>query len=151
MLVRELRRKPPELENDAALLDEPISGFSITLAEFLKAKNIQRYRRGATGYVDSDLRRLFHKTPMRAALQQNYLSAEEYLKENRPFLMKRVIASTKADPLTAKDLLDKCQHRAKELQLSLRKREREIKLVELAAYISQRCALYKATGSYFGN
>jgi hypothetical protein len=149
-LVRELHRKDPELVNDPALLDEPISGFSITLAEFLKAKNIQRYRHGATGYVDSDLRRLFHKTPTRVALQQNYLPADEYLRENRPLLMKRVVASTKVDPLTVKDLLDKCQHRAKELHLSLHKREREIKLIELAAYISHRSALYQATGSYFG-
>jgi hypothetical protein len=52
--------------------------------------------------------------------------------------------------LAAKDLLDKCQHRARELRLSLHRREREIKLVELAAYVSHRCALYTATGSYFG-
>jgi hypothetical protein len=149
-LVRELRRTEPDFVNDPDLLDEPMSEYSITLAEFLKATNIQRYRRGATGYVDGDLRRLFHKTPARVSLRQNYLPAGEYLKENRPFLMKRVAASTKSDPLVVKDLLDKCQHRAKELQLSLRKREREIKLVELAAYISQRCALYQATGSYFG-
>jgi hypothetical protein len=150
VLVRELRRKDPEVANDPTLLDEPVGEYSITLAQFLKAKNIQRYRRGATGYVDGDLRRLFHKTPARTDLRQNYLAADEYLKENRPLLMKRVIASTKADPLVVKDLLDKCQHRARELQLSLRKREREIKLIELAAYISQRCALYQATGSYFG-
>jgi hypothetical protein len=150
VLVRELRRKDPEVANDPTLLDEPVGEYSITLAQFLKAKNIQRYRRGATGYVDGDLRRLFHKTPARTDLRQNYLAADEYLKENRPLLMKRVIASTKADPLVVKDLLDKCQHRARELRLSLRKREREIKLIELAAYISQRCALYQATGSYFG-
>jgi hypothetical protein len=149
-MVHALRRHDPELENDPALLDEPISAYSITLAEFLKATNIQRYRRGATGYVDGDLRRMFHKTPSRADWQQNYLPASEYLKENRPFLMKGVIASTKADPLVVKDLLDKCQHRARELQLSLRKRERETKLIEMAAYISQRCAMYQATGSYFG-
>jgi hypothetical protein len=149
-LVRRLRRKEPELVNDPAMLDEPISEYTITLAEFLKAKNIQRYRRGATGYVDGDLRRLFHKTPSRSFHKQNFLSADEYLKENRPFLTKRVVASTKADPMVIKDLLDKCQHRAKEMRLLLRKRERETKLVELAAYIAQRCVLYQATGSYFG-
>jgi hypothetical protein len=149
-MVRELRRREPEQANDPALLDEPISELSITLAEFLRAKNIQRYRRGATGYIDGDLRRLFHKTPSRASSLQNYLPADEYLKEHRPFLMKRVLASVKVDPLSVKDLLDKCQHRTREMRLALPKREREIKLVELAAYISQRCALYTATGSYFG-
>jgi hypothetical protein len=149
-LVRELRRKNPELENDPLLLDEPVSEMPISLAKFLRAKNIQRYRRGATGFVDGDLRRLFHKKPSRARTLQNYLLADDYLRENRPFLMKRVVASTKVDPLTVKDLLDKCQHRAKDLQLALHKRERETKLVELAAYISHRCALYQATGSYFG-
>jgi hypothetical protein len=148
-LVRELRRRDPELQNDPAMLDEPISENSMTLAEFLKA-NIQRYRLKATGFLDGDLRRLFHKTPSRSKMQQNYLPADAYLKENRPFLMHRVIASTKADPLVVKDLLDKCQHRAKDLRLALHKREREIKLIELAAYISHRCTLYQATGSYFG-
>ncbi len=38
----------------------------MTLAQFLKA-NVQRYRRKATGYVDGDLRRMFHKTA--AAIQ----------------------------------------------------------------------------------
>jgi hypothetical protein len=149
-LVRGLRRKEPELVNDPEMLDEPISDYTFTLAEFLKATNIQKYRRGAKGYIDGDLRRLFHKTPSRAASRVNYLPAGEYLKENRLFLAKHVIASTKADPLVVKDLLDKCQHRSKDLQLSLRKRERETKLIELAAYIAQRCALYKSTGSYFG-
>jgi hypothetical protein len=148
-LVRELRRKEPEFVNDPAMLDEPVSDYTITLAEFLKAKNIQRYRRGATGYMDGDLRRLFHKTPSRTDLRRSYLPADEYLKENRPLLTKRIIAATKADPLVVKDLLDKCQHRTKELLLSLRKREREIKLIELAAYLSMRCALYQVTGSYF--
>ena len=149
-LVKDLRRKESELVNDPAVLDEPASELTITLAEFLKAKNIQRYRRGATGYVDSDLRRLFQKTPSRSYKKENYLSAVEYLKENRKFLAKGVITSTKADPLVVKDLLDKCQYRSKELRLLLRKREREVKLLELAAYISQRCTLYKTTGSYFG-
>ncbi|MBN1439600.1 MAG: hypothetical protein JW929_09340 [Anaerolineales bacterium] len=149
-LVHSLRRKEPETVNDPAMLDEPISENTMTLAEFLKAKNIRRYRRGATGYVDGDLRRLFHRMPSRTDLQSSYLPADGYLKENRPFLMKRVLAPAKFDPLVLKDLLDKCHHRAKELRLALRKRERETKLIELAAYLAHRCTLYQATGSYFG-
>jgi hypothetical protein len=149
-LVRELRRKEPELVNDPILLDEPISEFAMTLAHFLKATNIQRYRNGATGYVDGDLRRLFHKMPARADLQKYYLPADAYLHENRPYLAKRVCASVKIDPLAVKDLLDKCQHRAREMRLAIHRRERETKLVELAAYVASRCALYEATGSYFG-
>jgi hypothetical protein len=149
-LVHELRRKEPELVNDPNLLDEPISEMPVTLARFLKATNIQRYRKGATGYIDGDLRRLFQKPPGRIDLRKNYLSAEEYLRENRPYLTKHVLAAQKIDPLTLKDLLDKCQHRAKELRLAVHRRERETKLVEIAAYLGSRCALYDTTGSYFG-
>jgi hypothetical protein len=149
-MVRQLRRRDPELTNDPDLLDEPITEFTINLAEFLRAKNIQRYRRGAMGYVDGDLRRLFHKTPARARTRENYLPAGEYLKEHRPLLMKWILASVKLDELAVKDLLDKLQHRARDLRLSLHRRERETKLLELAAYISHRCTLYAATGSYFG-
>lgn len=149
-MVRQLRSTEPVLVNDPALLDEAIDELTITLAEFLRAKNIQRYRRGATGYVDGDLRRLFHKPSSRARRADNYLPADEYLKEHRAFLSKGVLASIRVDPLAVKDLLDKCQHRAREIGLMLHKRERETKLIELAAYIAHRCTLYAKTNSFFG-
>jgi hypothetical protein len=76
--------------------------------------------------------------------------ADEFIREYRPFLLNRVSSWVGADPLVAKDLLDKCQHRAKELRLALYKMDRERKLVELACYISLRCTLYASTGSFFG-
>lgn len=123
--------------------------MTVTLAQFLKA-NIRRYRREATGYVDGDLRRLFHKTPLRSDLLRNYLPAADFIKEHHPFLMHRISRWVKVDPLVAKDLLDKYQHRAKELRLSLHKRERENKLLELVSYLSHRCTLYQSTGSFLG-
>jgi hypothetical protein len=147
-LVHDLRRTEPEFENDPSLLDEPISEMSITLAQFLKA-NIRRYRRAATGYVDGDLRRIFHKTPVRSDLQRNYLPATDFIREHRPFLIHRISRWVKSDPLVAKDLLDKYQHRAKELGLSLHKRERDTTLMELVSFLSQRCTLYRSSGSFF--
>ncbi len=64
--------------------------------------------------------------------------------------MHRISRWVKADPLVAKDLLDKYQHRARELRLSLLKRDRDAKLLELVSYLSKRCTLYQTTGSYFG-
>jgi hypothetical protein len=148
-LVRELRRTDPELENDPSLLDEPISEMAMTLAQFLKA-NIRRYRREATGYVDGDLRRIFHKTPLRSDLQRNYLPAADFIREHHPFLIHRISRWVKVDPLAAKDLVDKYQHRAKELRLSLLKRERDNTLLELVSYLSQRCTLYQSSGSFLG-
>jgi hypothetical protein len=148
-IVKELRYTDPEMENDPTLLDEPINEMSLSLAQFLKA-NVGRYRRKAIGYIDPDLRRLFHKTPRRADTLRNFIPAEVFVKENRPFLMHRVCDWVREDPLVVKDLLDKCQHRAKELRLSLHKKERDGKLLELACYVSLRCALYHSTGSYLG-
>jgi hypothetical protein len=148
-VVRELRYAEPELENDPFMLDEPIAKSSMTLAQFLKA-SVVRYRRSATGFVDSDLRKLFRRLPSQIALHRNYQMADEFIREYRPFLLNRVSSWVGADPLVAKDLLDKCQHRAKELRLALYKMDRERKLVELACYISLRCTLYASTGSFFG-
>jgi hypothetical protein len=61
-----------------------------------------------------------------------------------------VSAWVRTDPLVAKDLLDKCQHRARDLRLALYKTDRERKLVELASYVSLRCTLYASSGSFFG-
>jgi hypothetical protein len=99
--------------------------------------------------VDGDLRRIFHKTPVRSDLQRNYLPATDFIREHRPFLIHRISRWVKSDPLVAKDLLDKYQHRAKELGLSLHKRERDTTLMELVSFLSQRCTLYRSSGSFF--
>jgi hypothetical protein len=106
-------------------------------------------RSEATGYVDGDLRKIFRKTPARSDIQKNYLPASDFIREHRPFLIHRISLWVRADPLAAKDLVDKYQHRAKELRLSLLKREKEYTLLELVSYLSQRCVLYRSTGSYF--
>ena len=148
-VIRELRRSEPEIENDTTLLDEQIAGMRMTLAHFLKA-SVRRYRREATGFVDADLRKLFLRYPSRNGLQRTYQAADDFIHEYRPFLINRVGAWVKADPLAAKDLLDKCQYRARELRLVLHRKDRERKLVELACYVSLRCTLYDSTGSFFG-
>jgi hypothetical protein len=78
------------------------------------------------------------------------LPAADFIREYHPYLMHRISRWIKADPLAAKDLLDKYQHRAKELRLSLNKRDKEETLLELVAYLSQRCTLYQSLGSFFG-
>jgi hypothetical protein len=148
-VVRELRRTDPELANDPSLLDEPISGMTTTLAQFLRA-NIRRYRRDATGYVDGDLKRIFSRTPLRSDLQRNYLPAADFIREYHPYLMHRINRWFKTDPLVAKDLLDKYQHRARELRLSVHKPDRDETLLELTAYLTHRCSLYQSLGSFFG-
>jgi hypothetical protein len=148
-VVRELRRLEPEFENDPSLLDEPIVEMPVTLGVFLKA-TVGKYRRDATGYVDSDLRKLFRRLPSRSTALRNYQPAVEFIQEQRPFLINRVGSWVKADPLVVKDLLDKCQARSRDLRLVLHRKDRERTLVEMACYISLRCTQFASTGRYFG-
>jgi hypothetical protein len=147
--VRRLRRLDPEIDNDTSLLDEPISELKITLATFLKAP-LGKYRRSATGYVDADLRKLFRRTPNRSADLQNFQPAEEFIREHKPYLINRVGAWVKVEPLVIKDLIDKYQYRSRDLRLVLNRKDTERILVELACSLTLHCAQYVDNGTYFG-
>jgi hypothetical protein len=146
--VRELRRTDPEIEQDPNLLDEPISDVSSTLADFLHARTTH-YRRLATGYVDSDLRKLFHKARPRSHPNRDWIPAEVFLREKRLPLISQITRWVKVEPLAVKDLLEKCSIRAHCLSLGLYREEEEKKALELAILINMRCTLLVATGSFF--
>jgi hypothetical protein len=147
-VIRELRRTAPEIEQDPTLLDQPLSTFSITLAEFLHA-HTSHYRRLATGYVDTDLRKLFHKLPARSRPDRNWIPAANFFAEMQPILIPRIMRWIRVDPFTIKDLIEKSSHRASALSLGFFREERDKKVLELTSLLSLRCSLYATKGSYY--
>jgi hypothetical protein len=147
-IVRELRRTEPEIEQDDSLLDEPLSENNTTLADFLRARTTH-YRRLATGYVDSDLRRLFRKPPTRSSPNRHWIPAEEFLHELQPQLAARTARCAKGEPLVVKDFLEKCIVRARKLSLGFFREDREKKTLETSILVSIRCTLYATTDSFY--
>jgi len=147
-IVQELHNRTPEAENDALLLDEPLTGVSVTLAAFLKASPT-RYRRRAQGYVDPDLRRMFTRASTRTSTSRAYLTAASLIKGNRPYILNRVASWAGVDSQVILDFVEKCGERSQALELLVRRDDRESKLVEIVAYVSTHCAYYASTGRFF--
>jgi hypothetical protein len=147
-VIRELRRTEPEIQQDPSLLDEPLSESSMTLAEFLHAQP-SHYRHLATGYVDSDMRKLFHRPPVRSLPNRNWIPAATFLQEMQPLLTPRVVRWIRVDPLIVKDFLEKCSIRASALSLGFYREEREKKAWELSSLLSMRCTLFAHNGLFY--
>lgn len=142
-IVRELGRKQPPAGNNNGLLHEPIENFSITLGRFL-GLSPKRYFRKATGYIDSDLKRIFTlKKPARARLP-----AVAFLKQNRRFISGCLIRRTGCGQWPVKDILDKVVARLNALELYVKKEEAQKKQLELMSYLSVLLTNYKHTGRY---
>jgi hypothetical protein len=147
-VVRELRRTEPEIEQDDTLLDEPITEKQTILADFLHART-SHYRRLATGYVDTDLRKLFHKKSSRPSPIRHWIPAEDFLHELQPLITSRSALCAKGEPLVVKDFMEKCIARAHSLSLGLYREERERKTLDLSILVSIRCTLYASTNSFY--
>jgi hypothetical protein len=122
----------------------------MTLAQFLQAKPSRYYHR-ATGYLDPDLRELFRREPRiasRRALHRDYLRADIFLREHKQALLPRVSYWTGVDSTVVFDLLEKCIHRAKALNLWLEREQYERKAIEVTSYLTTICVNYRETGYY---
>lgn len=147
-VVAELRRSPPEIENDPDLLDEQVEDQTITVAQFLKARTT-RYRRLATGYVDPDLRRMFRRASARTRNSSTFVPAAQFIRANRPLIINRVGAWIRVDPMAIRDLVEKCHDRARDLDLVLKGQDEEGHLLAFTSYIAARCQYYAIYGRYF--
>ncbi len=149
-VVKAYRRKPPLVESDPAMVYEPIESLSMTVARFLKARPT-RYRRLATGYVDPDLKALFLKRPpyVRGRPARTHHHAHAFLRAYRRILIPRIAAWSKVDESVVAALIDKLITRARALDLWMRHDDSERKIVEVAAYLSTRCAHFAREGVFF--
>lgn len=149
-LVQELGGQPPVVESDAGWMYERVEDLKMTVGEFFKADD-RRYRGTATGFVDPDLQALFRAHPRvanRRALYRDYAHAEAFIRRNKQALVSRIAYWVGVDTVVVQDLLDKCVHRVRVLDLWLEGAAAEKKLIELTSYITALCTNYKNTGYY---
>jgi hypothetical protein len=129
---------------------ERVEDIKLTVAQFMHAKPSRYYHR-ATGYVDPDLKAMFRTEPRiasRRALYRDYLRADLFLREQKQSLVNRVSYWVGVDTTVVYDLLDKCIHRARALNLWLERAQYDKKLVELTSYITALCLHYREAGMY---
>jgi hypothetical protein len=149
-IVKELGRKPPEVEINENWMLEPYGDIKQTVAQFMKAKP-QRYYTKATGYVDPDLRDIFRQQPRvakRSQLFRDFLRADAFIKAQKQALSTRVAYWVGVDPIVVTDLVEKLTTRARALNLWVDRTQHEKKLLELTSYVSVLCANYKSLGTY---
>jgi hypothetical protein len=149
-VVKELGRRETLIETKLAWMYERVEDVKQSVAQFMGAKPARYYRR-ATGYVDPDLKQMFRPQPRianRRALFRDYERAETFLRAQKMALVNRVAYWVGVDAAAPRDLLDKCIHRAKALDLWLERPQRDKKLMEITAYLTVLCANYKNTGGF---
>jgi hypothetical protein len=149
-IVKELGRQPPLVETKLSWMYERVEDIKMTVAQFMHAKP-SRYYHKATGYVDPDLKALFRAEPRlssRRALYRDYQRAETFLRQQKQSLISRVSYWVNVDTVVVHDLMDKCIHRAKALNLWLERAQYDKKLVELTSYVTALCVSYRETGLY---
>ncbi|MCL5997231.1 MAG: putative zinc-binding metallopeptidase [Chloroflexi bacterium] len=149
-IVKQLGRQQPLVETKLSWMYERVEDIKLTVAQFMQAKPSRYYHR-ATGYVDPDLKAIFRPQPRianRRALYRDYLRAENFLREQKLSLVNRISYWVGVDTTVVYDLIDKCIHRAKSLNLWLEREQYDKKLVELTSYITALCVHYRETGLY---
>jgi len=149
-IIRELSRQDPLVETKISWMYERVEEVKETVAQFMRARPARYYRK-ATGYLDPDLKTLFRKQPRiasRRALFRDYERAENFIRAQKVPLINRVAYWVGVDNTVAHDLIDKCIHRVRALNLWIEREQREKKLMELTAYITALCVNYKNTGYY---
>jgi hypothetical protein len=150
-LIRELRGQQPTI-NQQPEPWESLNDFKITLARFYKLRSTAAYHHRATGYIDADLRHLFRRPPAARAgrrREMDYVHADSFIRRHKRDLMAEASRWTGVDQAVVGDLLDKASARTRALDCWVKKDERDRKLVELATYVSYRCAVYALNDTYF--
>ena len=149
-IARELGNQPPLVETRMSWIYESVKEIKMTVAQFMRAKTSRYYHR-ATGYVDPDLKALFRAEPRiasRRALFRDFMRADAFLREQKQTLTNRISYWVGVDTTVVQDLMDKCIHRAKALNMWLERDQYDKKLVELTSYVTALSVHYRETGQY---
>jgi len=150
-VVSELRNEEPVIDQRPVRY-EPLDTARETLAQFFRLRSTTQFRKKATGYIDPELMRLF-ATPR--PIQRNgrkrerdYVHADNFIRKHKRDIITQVSRWTGATEMAVKDFLDKCSVRTHQLDLWVRKDDRERKLLEFTSFVSYRCALYALNENY---
>ncbi len=149
-IVKKLGKEPPLVETKMSWMYERVEDIRMTVAQFMHAKPSRYYHR-ASGYVDPDLKVMFRaepRIPNRRAMFRDYMRAEAFLREHKQSLVARISYWVGVDTTCVYDLMDKCIHRSKSLNLWLERAQYDRKLVELTSYVTALCVSYRESGLY---
>lgn len=149
-IVKQLGRSEPLVETKLSWMYERVQDIRMTVAQFMHAKPSRYYHR-ATGYIDPDLKAMFRPEPRiasRRALFRDYQRAEVFLREQKQSLINRVSYWVGVDTTVVYDLMEKCVHRAKGLNLWLEREQYDKQLVALTSFVTALCERYRESGSY---
>lgn len=153
-IIWELGEEEPEVTRDPEWIIDPLEDLDQTVGQFFKihGARTRRLRRAATGFVDPELKELFRARPrVRDArkLEQKYLSAAAFMRENKRILVPRVTDWMGVDEVVVGDFLDKCIARAAALDLWMRYDDYEKQLIALTAFLTMRASEYYHCGKYY--
>jgi hypothetical protein len=144
-LVRTYGPLPPVVEPGTGLIDAPVEAIRKTVAQFFRMSRT-RYLKAAQGYIDDDLRAMFH-APGR--LQRPASPALKLLGRYRKFIENSVRDRVRPkDPRVVSDLLDKIRSRLKALPLVYPDDEQARCLAELHGLVLHKTLLFHRFGVF---
>ena len=149
-MVRKYGRWIPLVESNPEYIYEPVENLSQTVARFLKAHTV-KYRRLATGFVDTDLKAMFLKRPptVNGRPARTHHHAHAFLRGYKRLLVPRVARWTGVGEDVVAELVGKLIVRARALDLWMRHAESERKSIEVTAYLASLCTNFAQEGVFF--
>lgn len=149
-VVKKYGRTPPLVESDEDFIYEPIENLNMTVAKFMKA-NVARYRRRATGFVDSHMKNMFLKRPSynNGRPAKTHQRAHRFLSANRRILTPRIADWVGIERHIVGTVMGKLVTRTHTLDLWHRRDESDRRLIEVSAYIAALCTTYAQQELFF--
>ncbi|MBN2362426.1 MAG: hypothetical protein JXR83_23440 [Deltaproteobacteria bacterium] len=143
-LIAAYGRAAPEVEPGSGVLDLPVERIRKTVAQFLRIGRT-RYLRAADGYLDDDLRRIFHNPGRR----QRVALARDLLRRYRKFIEFSVNKRVRPhDARAVTDLLDKVRSRLVALGLVYDVDDQDKALAELYGLILHKSFVFHRFGTF---
>lgn len=143
-LIATYGQATPTVEPGSGLLDLPVERIHKTVAQFFRIGRT-RYLRAADGYIDDELRRIFHNRGRR----QHVEPASELLRRYRKFIETSICARVRPrDSRAVTDLLDKTRNRLKALQLVYDVDEQDKALAELYGLLLHKSFVFNRFGTF---
>ncbi len=141
-LMTSLRGRPPR-RTDGPLCT-PIEHMDLILAEHY-GQRAERYRATAQGYVDDKLKEVFPEVGGRTLLP-----ADELLRKNRDRLLDRVTRWSSLEEEEVGTLLSKLEDRADALDLSYRRHQTAVKIMDVTSLATALAIDFAYTGRLTG-
>jgi hypothetical protein len=141
-LMRQIRNKPPRCRSIKLLY--PVEEMTMPLAEHY-GQRAERFRAAARGFVDDKLRTVFPRMVGNSAIP-----ARDLLRKNHKNLLERLVRWSTLDENDADAILAKLEDRAGALRLKLPRRQKDEKLLDVAAMATALAVEFAYCGRLMG-